>query len=247
MANFRRSNYRYNRRYRKRKNLAKTDYGTHNAAKNGLLNRVTSILKYGKTGITVAKGIGSVVKRIAMMVNTEKKTIDTFNTNYAVPVADVTVAPAFCLTNIAQGTSEGTRIGNSILVRSIQSRFSLQAVSPNRVRIIVVRDMQCNGVNPSLGLVLEDATNFDSPLNILNGNAEARFSVIADKVYSLYDNRPIISSKYYTPTMIHTNYLGASGDIGDLGQNQIFVFVFREVSDNAVSHTAYWRTRFIDN
>ena len=57
----------------------------------------------------------------------------------------------------------------------------------------------------------------------------------------------LIQHTYYSKTQIHANYLGSSDAITDLGQNQIFVFIFREVSDNAVAHTAYWRTRYIDN
>lgn len=232
--------------YRKR-NLAKTDYGTHNAGKNNMLTRMTNALRFGTSAFGLARSIGWAVKNLASVINTEKKAYDTTSTSFAVPLADVTVLPAFCLTTIAQGTTESTRIGNSILIKSIQSRFSLEAVSPNRVRMIIVRDMQCNGVNPTLNLVLEDATNFDSPLNIINGNAEARFSVIADRVFTLYENKPIISETYYSKTQIHANYLGSTDAITDLGQNQIFVFVFREVADNAVAHTAYWRTRYIDN
>lgn len=235
----------FRKSYRKR-NLAKTDYGTHNAGKNNMLSRLTNALRFGTSAFSLARSVGWAVKSLASVINTEKKAFDTVNPVYSVPIANVIVQPSACLTNMAQGTDETTRVGNGILVKSIQGRFSLEASSPNRVRMIIVRDMQCNGVNPTLNQVLEDATNFNSPLNIISGNAEARFSVIADKVFTLHANQPIISDTYYTKTMIHVNYLGSSNQITDLGQNQIFVFIIKEV-DNSVLHTAYWRTRYIDN
>lgn len=226
---------------------AKTDYGTSISGSNPILKKLQQTTAHDMWSMAKLGYQGA--KWIAGIINSEKKLIDNVPAVFTLPVIAAANTPTLFWADLEQGTSEAQRIGNSVLVKSIQAnmQFNLLAGAPRTVRMIVIRDLQYNGVSPTLADILEAPTNIQSPLNILNGNAESRFSVINDKFYTLDTvATPRIQTKYFQKMMVHTRFIGPSTAVGDKGLNQIYVFFMVDTADS-VSLGFYGRTRFYDN
>lgn len=241
--------FRKRRMFRRRRNLAKTDFGSQTAGQNNVLSKVNRTLASGLSVGQKIVGIGRALASVASLVNVEKKALDNNVNVTPIPVPATGNMPNFVLNAMAQGTSENTRIGNSVLSKSLQCRLILnnQDTSAHVVRVIIVRDMQMAGTVGTLGTVLEDPSTMISPLNIINGNAESRYSVIMDKTHVLVPGTNQIENiTYYTKLFFHSKYIDTDTSAGSLGQNAIYGWVFTDTADT-VSGSFYWRYRFIDN
>lgn len=231
---------------------ARSDYGS--TSNNGLMQHASRVLSAAPSAWALGKAALTGVKYLASVVNTERKVFDSGSQNQHLTAMTTNTAPLLHLTGMAQGTAENQRIGNSILVKSIQFRALLGYAgtnSPQNLRLIIVRDLQtgCDLDAPSLGDLLEDPTNILSPLNIINGNAEARFMIIKDHTYTFDANaNPTTTFKYYAKCMVHTKFLGSAGS--DVGQNQIYVFAITDVGNGSTTGPFFYMTarmRYIDN
>lgn len=90
-------------------------------------------------------------------------------------------APNSILNPIPQGVTQSSRIGNEVHNRSVHIRLLLQRAAVDAVvRIIIVWNLDGSVTNPNL--LLEDNTNFQSPLNKDYGKS---FWVRFDKTYTL--------------------------------------------------------------
>ncbi|MFQ0997896.1 hypothetical protein [Gilliamella sp. CG33] len=89
---------------------------------------------------------------------------------------------------IAQGTTESTRIGRKVRVKSINWRFTLQlpttatpAETADSIRIILYLDKQANGATATVTGILETAA-FNAYRNLAN---TGRFVILMDRFYAL--------------------------------------------------------------
>ena len=137
---------------------------------------------------------------------------------------------------MAQGNTEITRVGNSVLAASffIRGRVNIHAGATNtHVRLMIVRDKSQDGTDPTIAELSEDSTNIDSPLNMDNSH---RFDMIRDRIYRLDSQGPIERSfKIYVPMMKgrkrHIKYTG--GATTDTGENNLYVLAISDEATNA--------------
>ncbi len=107
--------------------------------------------------------------------------------NDAVVAAGGNIAEDSCLT-IAQGTTESSRIGRKVIVKSINWRFSIDLPSASSagsttevVRVILYLDKQTNGATATVLGILE-TSDFQSFNNLAN---TSRFTTLMDRTYDL--------------------------------------------------------------
>lgn len=83
------------------------------------------------------------------------------------------------LNSIAQGDDAVSRDGRKVSMVSSQMRYTIDGTSglPLAFRVIVLRDMQSNGLTPVAGDILTAPTNIRSPLTM---DFKERFRVIHD-------------------------------------------------------------------
>lgn len=166
------------------------------------------------------------------------------------------------MNDIAQGTSEKTRVGRQIFVHSlhIQGRVSLPAATnvsnaKDLVRIIVYIDHQANGATAAVTDILESAA-YKQFRNLAN---RKRFSVISDQMLE-FEPAPIAadaaSSFQTTPTKkwytlhkyfkkpVCIEYDGVTGDISEIKSNN-FGMLLISANGNA-THALNARLRFTD-
>ena len=208
---------------------------------------------------TAAKAL-SVAYSIAQVINVEKKHYD------CVPaITAVTTTPTFLNTTaMGQGTTDTSRIGNSVLSKSIQLRgyfaFNSAGATQQHIRCLLIRDSEnTDSGTPTIGEILENVgggweQKFTSPLNMKNSR---RFRVLKDKVFTvdqyhafkdikIYYKFPILKDKQGRKIKgIHSTYGGAAPT--DTCAGSIYWIFFSDQATNAPTHGVMTRYRFIDN
>ncbi len=191
-------------------------------------------------------------KKALRMINAEYKLIDTSSIALSVPDGGGTVVQ---LTNIAQGTTNITRVGNGLKIASIYTKVMLHiaaAASSSQVRIMLVHDRQTNGALFATTDLLESVTNIRGLISPRNIDHIRRFTVLFDKMYILNQNiASAISTTRYTKVYkkvdIHARYDGNAGDITDLSQSSLGLLLISNEATNVPTADVDVRIRFLDN
>lgn len=146
---------------------------------------------------------------------------------------------------VAQGTDQGQRIGQKIMIKDIQIRGYVKAgtAAVQDARIIFVRDMQCNGAVPAASQIIAEVgatTGMNSPYN---QNYDRRFHVLFDKRFSLNVDGGatdqakqlewIFTKNYVDGKGAIMKYTGASGAIATTQSGQIFGLFLTSVAGGA--------------
>lgn len=214
---------------------------------------------------TMARGAGSLAKLagavmpIVAAINTEEKFLDV----PAGGTATASVPIINCLNSCSQGITESTRIGNSILARNLNIRFSLNqvwatadsAIAP-RIRITLFSDKSQGGTPPTIAQVYQSSS---SNISAFNKNYSDRFVIIKDKVICPPVNYgggiPVTGGayqmvfKFFKKLDFHIRFLGTDNQAASNGQNSIYLIVWTNSDDaSAITTLTYYsRLNFTDN
>lgn len=174
----------------------------------------------------------------------------------------VVAATGFISTNlllIPQGTSDNTRIGRLITLRSIGFKFQWKLPSKtvvtdmtDTVRVMVIQDKQANGTLPAVGDILKQ-TELVS-FNELNN--KRRFRTLMDRVYDMnssgmagngttQDSMEVVRyDSWFKKLNMPIDYSSSVGSITELKSNNIFVLLIS--TDGNCSFDGNVRMRFSD-
>lgn len=198
----------------------------------------------------------------------ELKFKDQLLTDQAVLVAGLVMEDTIHVIDTGVGPEQ--RIGRKSVIRSVQMHLQFylpEAVigssgvgSDDTVRFMVVLDRQCNGTAPSVGTIFETSlvTTILSPLNLENKHRykvlKTMYCKIEPKVLALTSASADSSIVPFTSKFINVyipfkrgiiiEYSGATGSIGEMRSNNIFIVAFSQHGDARVTGTI--RVRFTD-
>lgn len=191
----------------------------------------------------------------------EIKTFDVQLTS-AVPAVTATSSSAVTgqiLVGLAEGVTEGTRVGHSINIKRIQIRGDLNqtpgaaATSANLTSIWLVQDKQANGAQASFDDIFNSSGAGVAPRVLLDQDRQARFKVLWCKTFDLtahagvsgaYDNR-IHVIDVDLRVNIDVEFTGAAGAITEFSSNNIFL-AFGSTTNNTSVFTMLSRVLFTD-
>lgn len=167
----------------------------------------------------------------------------------------VTTTPAlYLLTQLAQGSTESTRLGLAVRLLYVTFRLycyqSVAATSGNILRMVVVLDTQQNGVTPTLqgaaDSVLRSASG--ATMQLRNPRTSSRFLVLADKVVRLMPNGNNLQTIHFTRRLRCAShyYTGTNTNPTDFGPNQVYAFFISDQATNGPQVQGDMRLRFID-
>jgi len=89
------------------------------------------------------------------------------------------------VSDVVQGTTDNTRVGDSIRPVSIQLRGTCEPTGSTDFRIMIVKDTDSNGVIPTIAGTAESIfIDFIARTTYKNSLTAKRFSVIYDRYYS---------------------------------------------------------------
>lgn len=168
---------------------------------------------------------------------------------------DVNTTTALSLLNgLVPGTGATQRIGQKIVIKSIEVRLRIY-VDPNAgvrqlVRWMVVMDRQANGAAPTLAQIL----NVNTPFGLRNLENRKRFKIILDNVKYL---APLneegdgcywhVYLKFRRPFVVEYN-AGTAGTVADIVSNSLYMI---STGDQAAGNgdallASYCRLRYTD-
>ena len=182
-----------------------------------------------------------------------------------VDTVDAVVATAgfinAALCTIAEGTTESTRIGRKITIKSINWRFNLELPSAagaggsaagDTIRVMMVLDKQANGATVNVGDILETA-NFQSFNQLVNKD---RFRTLMDRTYDIGANGfagdggtndtglSTMSDTFFKKCNINIQYNGNTGAITEVKSNNLHVLLIS--SNGLVGFDGKMRLRYTD-
>lgn len=186
----------------------------------------------------------------------EKKVIDTALANYDVNATGSVTLISGCAT----GTDYTERIGRRTNITAIQLRGRMQvqtdsaSTTPQCGRVMIVEDMQCNGVIAAITDILQTA-NVHSFNNL---NNRERFKIHYDQVFDFgvfsqttdqsFATNLMHHFEVYKPVNIPVVYEGTSNTIGSISSGAIYlVFIGSTAAGtNDILAPTTCRIRFVD-
>lgn len=215
-------------------------------------------MRYTGNALKMAGHAYSMARTVASIINSEKKFHDT-SINYNPDVnASIT-----CLTNMSQGSTEVTRTGNTVALKSLELRGWLKWDDTTAngimeyVRVALVVDYNNNAGTPPT--YTDIWLNSDPHVNFRNMDNRRRFKVLMDKVYSADGQKHIRlvekfkrfkmkKDKHGNPTVSTKVYFdGSTGN--DYTKNHIFLVIMgSSATAQTASATSFVsRIRYYDN
>lgn len=212
-----------------------------------LLEKIAS---YAGPVASVAKAVLPIVAAI----NTEQKYLDV---SAAVTTATFASPYIVNLSALATGTSDITRIGNSILCKDLSIRprviqlATASTLNKNYVcRIVVFVDKMQNGTAPTLAQLMESTATIMSKFN---KDYTDRFVILHDNIYTMHPHYSGAEYrqdeiKYFNKLDFHTRYLGSTAADADQGPNALYIMYWPESTTSGDFNVGgYSRLNFTDN
>jgi len=177
-------------------------------------------------------------------------------------LANVLNAPVV-LNSMVQGDNQSERIGNKIIVKSIQCKGYFLGVGAasgtanshdNLARVLVFVDHQCNGILPLGDDIVETSGAYNTPYNVdhsdqftvlYSGGRYVSQKVVWDTVASGFDGFDAhVPFSFYKRMNMAVKYNGTTADIASVVTNSINVFGMIENTLCAVTLFATFRIRY---
>ena len=192
------------------------------------------------------------VKMLTALVNAEKQFYDVSGI-----VNPVGVPVGQYLTGVPEGDDSQTRAGRSIRVKELDVRmhFYSAAAATNSVavRVLVVKDMQPQGANPTLAQILQGGGGGAASVDgqpVLD-TRQGRFTWLYDETFTLgtlAGGNDTHLSRVNLKLDHHIQYIDATGATTGAGSGSLYLFVFTDgVAGNTATGSYYSRIRFYDN
>lgn len=176
----------------------------------------------------------------------------------AVVATNGTIAQASC-NIIAQGTTDSTRIGRKVTIKSINWRFRIGNTNVNQatarcpvVRVVLFLDKQCNGTAATVTDILE-TDNYQSFNNLAN---KSRFVILFDRTYKVenaagaWDGTGtdwaanVTMGSFYKKCNIPIEYDSTTGAITECRSNNLGVLLLSD--QGTASFESKMRLRYTD-
>lgn len=207
-------------------------------------NSQSSLLSQAQQTALLARKAWSGLKYLRTLVNVEHKKFDGTHT------ATVGTSPTsiFNPTAIAQGDTDQTRNGNSILCKSLWVKGSVTlhaSATVSQVRIIVSVDKQQTADTAPSFTDIIDPTFSDNIHAPLNNETVGRFTILRDFIVTVDTNKPVKEFKIYKKMLHHMRFNGALST--DIQKGGIYVSAVSNEATNQPTVLSASRLTFVDN
>lgn len=154
------------------------------------------------------------------------------------------------LNGIGQGTSDDTRIGSDIMIKSIALRYKITAgaalfATGNVLRVLLVYDRANVGNQTDITHVLQAQSS-----RSLYNNAEkylGRFQILMDRVYTGSASDMVVFDKFYTNRRLRTHFGTTAPGFAGVEKGLVTLFILADESLGAtVTMQVMARVRYLD-
>lgn len=219
------------------------------AKRAGRAAKPDAVGQYASDAWSLAKRTAVGLNEIRKLINIETKFLDTVQVSTNIS----TTGGAIVISEIAQGVTSQTRIGDSVKIQHIEvrGRVNVNPVAANSlVRVLVFRDLDGSGVPPATSDVLELTGAVSAPLSPYKYRNLQRFSVLYDEIFELQGTVqgtagiPFIYSSAHSG---HILYLGTTAASASDGKGTLYVLAVSDEATNTPSLAFYSRITFTDD
>lgn len=152
-----------------------------------------------------------------------------------------------CVSEIAQGLTSTTRVGDSLKIQHIYFKFMCvanNASSGSSVRVLVFRDLDNSGTYPTATQFLESGNVSLSQVCPAKFNTRERFSILFDETVNvLVSSQSSACGGFSRDHAGHILYLGATAAQASNGKGSVFVAIYG--TDNTNQATVTWWSRIL--
>lgn len=234
----------YKRNYRRRAPIRRRPRGT--VAKRMVEGHNSTMIEKMAWGAGAVSTLARAIVPYIKANNAEAKYFDQSATvNPTFPNASIVV-----MSNMAQGLTDITRIGNSIKAKDLKVKYtftpSYTSLPYNNTRVMIIIDKMQGGVAaPVITQILEDSTNYLSPLN---KDFTDRFVLLRDNYYTINQggNAPL-QHELFLKLDYHIRYLSSGAAVADQGPGAIYFVVINREATNVNTTSFYSRLNYYDN
>jgi hypothetical protein len=188
------------------------------------------------------------LNEIRKLINIETKFLDVV-TN----AANInTTGGTYCISQLAQGLTSTTRVGDSLRIQTLQMRGRVVAngsATSTCFRILMFRDLDGYGTLPTIADVLEYNAVVDSPRSPYKYRNLQRFSILFDELVEIQSTTGTSS----VPFMFETNhqghvlYLGTTAAAASNGKGSVYVGFVSDETTNTPTVSFTTRMTFTDD
>lgn len=154
------------------------------------------------------------------------------------------------LVAINQGDGDGQRTGNSIFVRSVSMKGSVEWNStqsvPQRLRMMLVIDKQQVGDTiPSPSDVLDTTGTSFAPYSMLNDTTVGRFTILKSRMYNVSSEKPVVDFNWNINLRHHVRYNGTTSS--DIQKGGLYLLLISDAATNGPTVFRFIRVSYHDN
>lgn len=151
---------------------------------------------------------------------------------------------------ISQGDGDGQRTGNSIFVRSLSMKGSIDHNPAGdiiqKVRVMLIIDKQQLGdTAPSASDVLDTTGTTNAPFSMLNDTTVGRFTILKSRLYTVTTERPVQLVNWNINMRHHVRYNGSAST--DIQKGGIYLLTIGDVATNPPAMHRFIRVAYHDN
>jgi len=226
-------------------------FGRKTVRRNKLINGGppgTFAQRLWNSGAPMIKTVGALVRTVAGirgLINSELH----YKDNSLNPTINSSGSVTWVTNALAQGDAVANRTGNSILLKTIFLRGTINmstSATSTFVRLIFFLDKENDGATPAVTDVLQSA-DYKSNYNLLHSK---RFVMLYDRTHT-FDvvTGPRIKpfKLMLKPPMTHLKFGGTSGNIADARENHIFLLAITNEATNVPVAPMEARIKWFDN
>jgi len=207
--------------------------------------------QYASDAWSLAKRTAVGLNEIRKLINIETKFYDYTTTATSVPNTGVVAS----ITQMAQGLTSTTRVGDSIRLQhmEVRGRFVINsAATTSLCRVMVVRDLDGYGTAPNVSDILEYTSSTLGPVSPYKFNKKQRFSILFDELLSLQGGAATdgMSSQVFTFSTAHQGhvlYLGSTGSAASDGKGTVYVAWISDEATNTPTVAFASRVLYTDD
>lgn len=205
--------------------------------------------QYASDAWSLAKRTAVGLNEIRKLINIETKFMDTVQTSTNIG----TTGTLFPVSEIAQGLTSQTRIGDSLRIQHVEVRGRINcnpAAANSLVRLLVLRDLDGAGTPPATSDVAELTGTVSAPLSPYKYRNLQRFTILYDELVEVQGTVQGMAGMPFTFESSHQGhilYLGTTAASASDGKGTVYVMCVSDEGTNTPSLAFYSRITFTDD
>lgn len=194
----------------------------------------------------MAKRTANGLNEIRKLINIEEKALDVSQSSFAFDTTG-TVVP---VSQIIQGLDYNNRVGDSLKMQSILFNyrvFRAVGATTSVVRVLLVRDLDCQGALPTTANILQNVGSAQAPTTPINWLNRKRFAILYDNLTAVTTTDIGFTDSIRMAHEGHILYLGTAANAASMGKGSLFVVVVSDETSNTPSIAFQTRIVFTDD